>query len=69
MRYDFVQGFTLDTLQASNWPNGKAVNDLPTVKVNNVIEPVTKKDIIYVMATGLEGVDWGENDSKLLFYD
>jgi len=57
-----VQGFTLDTLQASNWPNGKAVNDLPTIKVDNVIEPVTKKDIIYVMATGLEGVNWGEND-------
>merc|ERR1712037_1070850 len=51
-----VQGFTLDTLQASTWPNGKAVNDLPTVKNNGVIEPVTKKDIVYVMATGLEDV-------------
>jgi len=66
MKYGFVQGFTLDTLQASTWPNGKAVNDLPTVKNNGVIEPVTKKDIVYVMATGLEDVIWA-TDSKLLF--
>lgn len=56
-----VQGFTLDTLQASNWPNGKAVNDLPTVKVGTDIVPVTKKDIVYVMATGLEDVIWASD--------
>ncbi len=63
---DFIQGFTMDTLQASNWPNGKAVNDLPTVKVGTDIVPVTKKDIVYVMATGLEDVIWA-SDSMFLF--
>ena len=67
MKYDFIQGFTLDTLQASTWPNGKAVNDLPTVKVGGVIEPVTTKDIVYVMATGLDDVLWA-SDSKFLLY-
>jgi len=56
-----VQGFTLDTLKATNWPNGKAVNDLPVQKVNGVISPITKKDIVYVMATGLEDVIWKTN--------
>merc|ERR1712037_561583 len=32
-----VQGFTLDTLQASTWPNGKAVNDFPQSKITALL--------------------------------